>query len=183
MVIRLYRVRLSQRELARDPALARDVGRLMDTLRRRAGAPATADAERWVLELEPRPALGAEPTPAPRDLAVERALGLMQANLTRRWTVRSLAKAAGLSRAAFARRFARSLGESPIARLARLRLERAARLLVESDASLAEVARSVGYSSEFAFSRAFKRHHALSPASFRRQQRVFEAPSCCALAA
>jgi transcriptional regulator GlxA family with amidase domain len=180
MVIRLHRVRLSQRELARDPALARDVSRLVDSLRRRAGAPAAADAERWVLEIEPRPAA---PAPAQRDLAVERALGLMQANLTRRWTVRSLAKAAGLSRAAFARRFARSLGESPIARLARLRLEHAAHLLVHSDASLAEVAGRVGYSSEFAFSRAFKRHHALSPASFRRLQRGFAAPSCCALAA
>ena len=181
MVIRLQRVRLSQRELARDPALARDVRRLMDTLRRRAGATAGADAERWVLEIDPRPVVAADP--APRDLAVERALGLMQANLSRRWTVRSLAKAAGLSRAAFARRFARSLGESPIARLARLRLEDAARVLVQSDASLAEVASRVGYSSEFAFSRAFKRHHALSPAAFRRQQRGFEGPRCCALAA
>ena len=183
MVIRLYRVRLSQRELARDPALAGDVRRLMNTLRRRAGAAPAADAERWVLEIEPRPAVATEPVPAPRDLAVERALGLMQSDLTRRWTVSSLAKATGLSRAAFARRFARSLGESPIARLARLRLEHAARLLVDSDASLADVASRVGYTSEFAFSRAFKRHHALSPASFRRQQRVFEAPRCCALAA
>jgi transcriptional regulator GlxA family with amidase domain len=100
----------------------------------------------------------------------------------RRWSVQSLAKAVGLSRAAFARRFARALGVSPIAYLAELRLARAAQRLGECDHSLAEVAAEVGYESEFAFSRAFKRLYGVPPATYRRQHRSAR-PVCLALAA
>jgi AraC-like DNA-binding protein len=95
---------------------------------------------------------------------------------------RLAAKAVGLSRAAFARRFARALGVSPIAYLAELRLARAAQRLSECDHSLAEVATEVGYESEFAFSRAFKRRYGVPPAAYRRL-RATSAPGCLALAA
>ena len=76
----------------------------------------------------------------------------------------------GLSRAALARRFVAALGEPPLRLQARLRLERAALLLERTDASLAEVASQVGYESEFAFSRAFRREYGAPPATWRRSQ-------------
>jgi len=102
------------------------------------------------------------------DAAVERALTLMQADLAARWTVTSLARRVGLSRPVFARRFCESESVSPMRRLATLRMEEAARRLEKSDASLAQVGQQVGYDSEFAFNRAFKRHHGVAPGAYRR---------------
>jgi AraC-like DNA-binding protein len=117
------------------------------------------------------------------DGAVERAVALLQLDVRRRWSVQSLAKAVGLSRAALARRFAAALGVSPIAYLTELRLMLAARLLTDSDRTLVEVATHVGYESEFAFSRAFKRRHGLPPLAFRRARPSFGPPRCLALCA
>lgn len=106
----------------------------------------------------------------PIDKQIARALGLLQAEPARAWTVQRLARAVGLSRAAFARRFLAGTGRSPRRFLSELRLGLAVSLLESTDDSLAEVARHVGYASEFAFSRAFKRRHGVAPGSFRRQQ-------------
>jgi AraC-like DNA-binding protein len=84
------------------------------------------------------------------------------------WTVASLAAEAGLSRAAFARRFAVAVGEPPLAYLTRWRMRLAEELLQQEGATLARVARAVGYSSEFAFSAAFKRERGMAPAAWRR---------------
>ena len=105
------------------------------------------------------------------DTKVARALGLLQADPAKRWTVEHLARAVGLSRAAFARRFAAMSGRSPLRYLTELRLALAASLLENTDDSLAELASRVGYASEFAFSRAFKRQHGVAPGSFRRLRR------------
>jgi AraC-like DNA-binding protein len=105
------------------------------------------------------------------DRKVARALGLLQAEPAKRWTVERLARAVGLSRAAFARRFAAVSGRSPLRYLTELRLALAASLLESTDDSLAELALHVGYTSEFAFSRAFKRQHGVAPGSFRRLRR------------
>lgn len=105
------------------------------------------------------------------DRRVARALQLMQAQPAERWTVEALAKAAGLSRAAFARRFLAELGVPPLRYLAELRMRRAAELLAEGDGSLAAIAAEIGYDSEFAFSRAFKRHTGEAPGAFRRRSR------------
>lgn len=110
-----------------------------------------------------------EPT---TDLVVRRALSLLAAEPAQRWTVASLAKSVGVSRPVLARRFVESTGVSPLRSLTRLRMVRAAELLEESDAGLAEIASRVGYDSEFAFSRAFRRHHGLPPGAFRRAQRT-----------
>ncbi|MEI9937934.1 MAG: AraC family transcriptional regulator [Pseudomonadota bacterium] len=106
------------------------------------------------------------------DRRVARALALLQAEPGKPWTVERLARAVGLSRAAFARRFAAVSGRSPGRFLTELRLALAASLLESTDDSLAELAARVGYASEFAFSRAFKREHGVAPGVFRRSRAI-----------
>ncbi|MGV9678935.1 AraC family transcriptional regulator [Nocardia sp. NPDC003482] len=84
------------------------------------------------------------------------------------WTVATLSAVAGVSRATLGRRFAATVGEAPLAYLTRWRMLTAARLLRESDAGLAAVARRVGYASEFAFAKAFKREFGQAPGRYRR---------------
>ncbi|XYH93030.1 helix-turn-helix domain-containing protein [Sorangium sp. So ce1128] len=110
------------------------------------------------------------------DRRVARALQLIQEKPAARWTIEALARAAGLSRAAFARRFLAELGVPPLRYVAELRMQRAAELLAEGDRSLASIAAEVGYDSEFAFSRAFKRHTGEAPGAFRRRSRSEGAP-------
>ncbi|HTN90281.1 MAG TPA: AraC family transcriptional regulator, partial [Sorangium sp.] len=110
------------------------------------------------------------------DRRVGRALQLIQEKPAARWTIEALARAAGLSRAAFARRFLAELGVPPLRYVAELRMQRAAELLAEGDRSLASIAAEVGYDSEFAFSRAFKRHTGEAPGAFRRRSRSEGAP-------
>jgi AraC-like DNA-binding protein len=104
-----------------------------------------------------------------RDRRIERALELLDRDLSKFWTVEHLARAVGLSRPVFAREFVRMLQLSPMRYLARRRMEVAAELLLQTDATLADIAGRVGYQSEFAFGRAFKRHHHVAPGTFRRQ--------------
>lgn len=105
-----------------------------------------------------------------RDARVERALELLNADISKRWTVELLARAVGLSRPALARQFLRVLGLAPMRYLTQRRMQVAAALLLGSDAALAEVAISVGYRSEFAFNRAFKRHYQVPPGVYRDQR-------------
>lgn len=104
------------------------------------------------------------------DVRIARVLRAMQGNLARPWTVSELAKLAGASRAAFARLFRTSTGSSPKRWLQRRRLELAAARLAQTDETLARIACHVGYASEFALSRAFKRHFGVAPAHYRRLQ-------------
>jgi AraC-like DNA-binding protein len=83
------------------------------------------------------------------------------------WTLDELASAAGTSRSVLAERFARFLGEPPLTYLARWRLQLAARELHTSRSTILEVASDVGYESETAFNRAFKRELGLPPAQYR----------------
>jgi AraC-like DNA-binding protein len=115
----------------------------------------------------------ATPVPLPRwgrplrDRRIERALAILDSDLSKLWTVELLARAVGLSRPAFARQFVRMMKLSPMRYLAHRRMQLAAALLRESDAGLAEIAARVGYHSEFAFGRAFKRHHRVPPGVYR----------------
>jgi AraC-like DNA-binding protein len=102
-----------------------------------------------------------------RDRRVERALELLDGDPSRLWSVELLARAVGLSRPALARRFVQIVHLSPMRYLARSRMRVAADLLLSTDAGLAEIAARVGYQSEFAFGRAFKRHHGVSPGVYR----------------
>lgn len=103
------------------------------------------------------------------DAQVQQAIALMQESPETRWTVNVLARKVGMSRAAFARRFLASTGLTPVRFLTGLRMQRARDLLCSPEPSLAAVADQVGYTSEFAFNRAFKRHHQVSPGRFRRR--------------
>ncbi|WP_067698652.1 AraC family transcriptional regulator [Nocardia jejuensis] len=107
-----------------------------------------------------------------RDPVVAPALTAMHDDPSAGWTVQSLADHAGLSRAAFARKFTAMVGEPPLAYLTRWRLTTAARLLREDDLSMDTVAARAGYSSEFAFGKAFKREYGLAPGQYRRQSRA-----------
>ncbi|MEV6598128.1 AraC family transcriptional regulator [Actinoplanes sp. NPDC051346] len=105
---------------------------------------------------------------AQQDPVVGPALRLMHADPAYPWTVVTLAGKVGASRAAFARRFTTLVGESPMKYLTDWRLDLAADLLREPDATVAAVARQVGYGSAFALSAAFKRVRGLSPQEHRR---------------
>lgn len=104
---------------------------------------------------------------AQNDPVVGRALQLMHEEPAAPWTVASLARRAGVSRAGFARRFNEMLGQPPMKYLAAYRLTLAADLLRESGATVAAVAGRVGYSSAFALSTAFKRVRGITPQEYR----------------
>ncbi len=103
-----------------------------------------------------------------RDRFVARALALMHARPARPWTVEDLARGVGMSRSGFAQRFTDLLGVPPMQYLAQWRLQLAAQQLRLDDRPLASVAEDVGYESEAAFSRAFKREFGVPPATWRR---------------
>jgi transcriptional regulator GlxA family with amidase domain len=111
------------------------------------------------------------------DARIVRALEAIAARPAERWSVAKLAKIAGLSRAAFARRFAAEVGTPPLHHLAALRMDRVAELLVTSDAAIAVIAAEVGYATEFALSRAFHRHMGEPPGIYRRRIRAAGLPS------
>lgn len=83
------------------------------------------------------------------------------------WTIESLAASIGISRATLANRFKETLGSTPMEYLAKLRIEKGKQLLANGRNSLEEVARAVGYSSAFAFSKAYKRIKGISPIEHR----------------
>ena len=134
------------------------------------------------------PSVANDVTEAPRrrarDVRITRALDAIATRPDERWTVARLAKVAGLSRAAFARRFLAEVGAPPLRHLAALRMQLAADSLTTTDGSLAEIAVLVGYANEFALSRAFRRIVGVPPGVFRRRVRqgVAEsfAPRCLA---
>jgi len=104
------------------------------------------------------------------DAVLGPALRLIHERPGESWTVASLAEHAGVSRAAFARRFAERVGEPPLTYLTAWRMALAADLLAGTDLTIAAVARKVGYANAFALSAAFKRAYGESPAHFRTRQ-------------
>jgi AraC-like DNA-binding protein len=104
-----------------------------------------------------------------REPAVGRALMLMHHRSAHPWTLVSLAHEVGVSRSVLSERFRHYLGESPIAYLTRWRLRLGARALASTGHSVARIALDVGYESEAAFNRAFKREYGDPPARYRRQ--------------
>ena len=103
-----------------------------------------------------------------RDPVVSRALAALHADLSAPWTVGSLAQAAGLSRAAFAARFTRTVGRPPMDYVLQARMLKAMTLLRVERATVRKVATQVGYGSEAALSVAFLRHTGTTPGAYRR---------------
>lgn len=104
---------------------------------------------------------------AVRDPVVGHALRQMHAHPDRPWTVDDLARAGAVARSTLAQRFVELTGEPPMRYLTAWRMQLAASLLRHSQRGVAQVARSVGYDSEAAFNRAFKRHTGQPPAAWR----------------
>ena len=103
-----------------------------------------------------------------REPVVARALALLHGAITRPWTVDDLSREVGISRSALADRFIRIIGVPPMHYLASWRMQVATQNLRNTNASLAQVAEAVGYDSEAAFSRAFKKAFGVAPATWRR---------------
>ena len=122
--------------------------------------------------LDSQPAGAAGWFGALRDPKIGRALGMLHEQPQHAWTVASLARRVGLSRAAFARRFVELVHDPPLAYLTRWRMNLAARLLRDATDSLEDVASQVGYRSATAFGKAFRRYLRVSPARYRAASRV-----------
>ena len=109
---------------------------------------------------------------AARDRVVSKSLALLHARVDHPWTIAELAEAVGVSRTALVDRFSTYLAEPPMAYLTRWRLQLAAQALRATPRGVADIAGEVGYESEAAFNRAFKRVFGTPPARYRREHRV-----------
>jgi AraC family transcriptional regulator, alkane utilization regulator len=107
-----------------------------------------------------------------QDPIVSKAIALMHAQPQINWTIEHLAIAVSLSSSRFAARFSAALQESPMAYLAKWRMNLASRLLIHMPQGVEEIAYAVGYTSLSAFSRAFKKHLGLSPVAWRHNQLI-----------
>ena len=103
------------------------------------------------------------------DPQLSRALSAFHSDIVRDWTVESLAREAGLSRTGFATQFSAKMGLTPMQYLTGWRMQVACQELVKERVNVAEVAARVGYASESAFSRVFKKEIGVAPASYRAQ--------------
>lgn len=105
-----------------------------------------------------------------RDRHIGQALALMHGRPAEPWTIDALARDVGLSRSAFAERFTELMGVSPMHYLSNWRLQIAARLIEGQNMSIAQAAAKVGYESEAAFNRAFKRQVGVPPGAWRKSR-------------
>ncbi|HTM17232.1 MAG TPA: AraC family transcriptional regulator [Terracidiphilus sp.] len=106
-----------------------------------------------------------------RDSIVGKSLGLLHGRISHPWTIAELAREVGSSRTALVERFTRYLSEPPMTYLTRWRLQLAARALERTSRGVIEIAAEVGYESEAAFNRAFKREFGLPPGRYRDHKR------------
>lgn len=104
-----------------------------------------------------------------QDPLVMKAVQAMHDDCARAWTLDTLAQHAGLSRTGLAERFRASMGNTPLNYLRTVRMQKAMAALSESERSLEQIAREVGYTDAFSFSKVFKRTTGVAPRDFRRQ--------------
>jgi AraC-like DNA-binding protein len=112
-----------------------------------------------------------------RDRFVGRVLGLMHENPAHGWTLDELGQRVGLGRSTLHERFVQLMGVPPMQYLTQWRMQSAARLLCETRSTVASIALEVGYDSEAAFARAFKRTVGLPPAAWRREREASAEPA------
>jgi len=110
-----------------------------------------------------------------RDPVVGKSLGLLHSRIAHPWTIADLADQVGISRSALVERFTKYVSEPPMTYLTRWRLQLAARSLEKTSRGVAEIAADVGYESEAAFNRAFKREFGLPPGRYRSGRKVLKA--------
>ncbi|HET7189466.1 MAG TPA: AraC family transcriptional regulator [Gemmatimonadaceae bacterium] len=122
----------------------------------------------WILGRDDLPASWLA---ALRDPAIGRALTVMHSAPAAAWTIDLLAREVCLSRAAFTRRFTALVGEPPLAYLTHWRMDLAAQHLRDTSDAVGAIAHRVGYTSEFAFSRAFSRERGQAPGRYRAEKR------------
>jgi AraC-like DNA-binding protein len=103
------------------------------------------------------------------DAVIGEAITAVHANPGHPWTVQRLADKCHLSRSAFSERFLRTVGQTPAAYIAQVRLEKAADLLQYTNEAVGVIASDIGYDSEAAFSRAFSKRYGISPSKWRHQ--------------
>ncbi|MDX2031412.1 MAG: AraC family transcriptional regulator [Blastocatellia bacterium] len=109
-----------------------------------------------------------------RDPQIGAALGLLHREPQRDWSVAALAAEVAMSRSLFAERFSALVGEPPLSYLIGWRMQLAADLLVRGRLNIGEISKRVGYESEAAFSKAFKRSFGQSPLHYRKQREALE---------
>jgi AraC-like DNA-binding protein len=107
-----------------------------------------------------------------RDHVIGRSLALLHSRVSHPWTIADLAEEVGVSRSALVERFTRYLSDPPMTYLTGWRLRLAAQALTATPKGVADIAADVGYESEAAFNRAFKRQFGTPPARYRRQSRL-----------
>jgi AraC-like DNA-binding protein len=144
---------------ARRPGSRAAAARLIDTLliaaiRHWLDRHADSEAPSWLRAL--------------RDPVLARVIAALHARPAEPWTVASLAREVHVSRATLARRFAEAVGEPPLTYLTRWRMHLAAQRLAYSTDTVGMIAHEVGYTSEYAFNRAFARHRGQPPGRYRR---------------
>jgi transcriptional regulator GlxA family with amidase domain len=101
------------------------------------------------------------------DPQLGKVIELLHARLQKNWTVESMTANAGMSRSSFASRFKLIVGQSPLEYLTHWRIHRASVLMRRSDLKIAKIAKNVGYTSESAFTKAFKKVMQATPNEFR----------------
>ena len=109
-----------------------------------------------------------------RDPSVSKALALIHSRPSFSWTIEGLARQCGTSRSVFAERFVQLLGIPPMHYLARWRMQVAAEMLNRRNLNMAAIASEIGYESEAAFSRSFKRTMGVTPSAWRQGIRSTE---------
>lgn len=150
---------LSREMLHTEPGKQTVLDRLLDVLvvlGLRAGLTRSATAPAWFR--------------AASDPRLSPALQAIHASAGKPWTVNDLAKLSNMSRATFARVFHQALGQAPMQYLADWRMTLARDLLLAQDATLDEIATRVGYSSVYAFTTAFRRHHGEPPRRWQQRE-------------
>jgi AraC family transcriptional regulator len=124
---------------------------------------------------EPRPRMSLQRPLAPPGRRgtvrshVVTAVNVIRERIAEPWTLNALAEEVHLSRSQLVRAFDATVGTSPMAYLRQMRVERLARLLVSTDLSVAEAARSVGWKNQFHASQCFHAAYGVSPTEYRRQ--------------
>lgn len=109
---------------------------------------------------------------AARDPKIGQVLAMLHRYPSRPWTLPDLAEASGMSRSVLADQFVQLMGETPLVYLARWRLQLGARRLLTTNDKVLRIAQDVGYESEAAFSRAFRRAFGVPPARYRRERKM-----------